>query len=392
MDAAAKLTKARAGLIRDNPFFASLAIRLRYVEDPSIPVAGTDGTRFAYNPAAIEALSLDQCKGLIAHECMHCAMGHIWRRAGRDFQRWNVAADYAINPILIDAGFTLPDGALNDPAFHGMDADRIFAALPADPSGDGDGGEFGQGDGATGTFSDAPQPAQGPPDPAAQPIPGPVCGQPITDPLTESDWKVATAQAAQVERARGTLAGDLDRATREALAARVDWRAALREFLEPDKTGFSWTRPNRRYIARGLYLPGPVGESIREIVCAVDTSLSIGPEELEQVAGEFTAMLEDFPGIKLRVVYCDADVQGAEDFTVDNLPVRLQARGGGGTDFAPVFDWVESENMDPAALVYLTDLCGAFPESPPVYPVLWIAAGAGRAVDSVPWGDVIVVD
>jgi predicted metal-dependent peptidase len=63
------------------------------------------------------------------------------------------------------------------------------------------------------------------------------------------------------------------------------------------------------------------------------------------------------------------------------LPADIE--GGGGTDFRPVFDWVEAENRSPNMLVYFTDAEGDFPKMPPNYPVIWLVKGKG----GVPWGE-----
>ena len=70
-----------------------------------------------------------ELEAVLAHEVLHCALGHHCRRGGRDPQLWNEAADLAINPILIGNGFTLPAGALLDPAFNNLSAEEIYARL-----------------------------------------------------------------------------------------------------------------------------------------------------------------------------------------------------------------------------------------------------------------------
>ena len=143
------LAKGRAGLILDMPFFGSLALRLRLVEDLNQPTAWTDGKTLGYNPRWIENLSLDEVKGVLCHEVMHCANQHQNRRENREPCRWNSAADLAINPMIIDCGLTLPKGGLIDQQFQDMSAEAIYTRLPQE-SGDGQSGESeqtGQGDG-----------------------------------------------------------------------------------------------------------------------------------------------------------------------------------------------------------------------------------------------------
>jgi predicted metal-dependent peptidase len=67
--------------------------------------------------------------GTLEHEVMHPALQHHTRRNGRDPSRWNMACDYAINPILVDAGLTLPEGVLLEDRFRGMSAERSYNQL-----------------------------------------------------------------------------------------------------------------------------------------------------------------------------------------------------------------------------------------------------------------------
>lgn len=105
-----KLIKARAGLVLDHPFFGSLALRLKMVEDPSCDSAWTDGVSLGFNPAWIDGLSLEQTKGLWAHEVMHLAAAHHARRQQREHVLWNHACDQAINGPLTAAGMVLWTG------------------------------------------------------------------------------------------------------------------------------------------------------------------------------------------------------------------------------------------------------------------------------------------
>jgi predicted metal-dependent peptidase len=106
------------------------------------------------------------------------------------------------------------------------------------------------------------------------------------------------------------------------------------------------------------------------IVIGVDTSGSIGQEELEQFAGEITAISDEAQPEAIHVVYCDAAVQSTQEFAPSE-PIRLEPKGGGGTNFCPVFEWVANNGIAPACLIYLTDLCcHSYPEVPE-YPVLW---------------------
>jgi predicted metal-dependent peptidase len=149
-------------------------------------------------------------------------------------------------------------------------------------------------------------------------------------------------------------------------------RAILRDFVAATTPAdYRWTPPNRRYIAAGFYLPSVFREGVDAIVIGVDTSGSIGTHELEQFAGEISAIAEEAQPESIHVVYCDAAVQSWQQFGSSET-IQLEPKGGGGTDFRPVFEWVEQNQIEPVCLIYLTDLCCHLYPAPPEYPVLWV--------------------
>ena len=127
--ASIRIQKARTTLLLDHPFFGSLLFRLKGREQRSIPTMATDGESLYYNPEFVDTLNSATLAGVLAHEVMHPALQHHVRRSGRDPRRWNEACDYAINPLLLDAGLSLPDGVLVDHRFRGMSAEQIRQRL-----------------------------------------------------------------------------------------------------------------------------------------------------------------------------------------------------------------------------------------------------------------------
>ncbi len=125
---AQKLTRARVQLLLGQPFFGTLSLRLKLLPG-SLPTMATDGSRIVYSPAFVDELKPAELEGTLAHEVLHCALGHQCRRGNRDPELWNEAADLAINPILIGNGFTLPVGALFEPGFENLSAEEIYARL-----------------------------------------------------------------------------------------------------------------------------------------------------------------------------------------------------------------------------------------------------------------------
>lgn len=380
-----RVQAARAALLLDQPFFGVLALGLELRDDPSCKTAWVNGQTLGFNPAFVESLSRDALIALVAHEVMHCAAGHPWRRDARDAGNWNIAADHAINTLLREAGFVLPDGALCDPAYAGKAAEWIYDRLPAPPpkpapsSGDSAPDDRqGAPDGAQG---DDPTPGQG----SAQ---GDVRDAPTdSDAPTHDDWQAAVQSA--IASGRGTLPGDLARAITQAATPVQDWRSLLRKYAqEITRADYTWTRPNVRYLASGIYLPSLRSPQCGRFVIGVDTSGSVDAVLLAQFGAEITDIARELQPRAIDVVYCDTRVQHVDTYAAGETIV-LTPHGGGGTAFAPVFEHVAAQDADrelPALLIYFTDLDGPMPDAAPSYPVIWASYGHRQ---SAPFGDVV---
>lgn len=409
---ALKLTKARVQLLFQQPFFATLCLRLTLIPGP-VPTMATNGKLIYYNPAFVDSLSPEELQGVLAHEVLHCALGHHCRRGSRKPRLWNVAADYAINPIVLKNGMALPEGALIKPEFEGLSAEEIYATLHQEGSGassnPGTGSAGGsqdgsqsqtatQGNGTGSCESVTPQPDDG--DQLNEPRAGGFgevldATDELGNPASEAEstrqateWAIAAEQASRTAKSCGHEAAGVDLPLKEARQSKQDWRATLRDFVSASvASDYRWFPPNRRYVSSGLYLPSVYHEGVGAIVIGVDTSGSIGEEELRQFAGEISAISDQAQPELIHVVYCDAAVGSTQEFGPSD-PIILEPKGGGGTDFRPVFEWVSQNNIQPVCLIYLTDLCCRdYPASPPPYPVLWVTDSRRIA----PFGETIKI-
>ncbi|MBB3010097.1 vWA domain-containing protein [Cupriavidus alkaliphilus] len=362
-----RIVKQRAALVLSQPFFGALALRLAIVEDPTCESMWVDGVSLGYNPAYIDKLDDLELRGVLAHEVLHVANGHCWRMGAREKRRWNQACDYAVNPLVLNAQFKLPQGVLLDGRYLGKSAEEIYAMLRQEESSQQPEPSAG---GAAGA---APQPSDGEPSP-----PEPTgCGevrqyQGADKPAVESEWRVAVSQAAKAAKMRGALPGDLQHLVEAALRPSVDWRAVLHRFAaEAAHTDYTWKVPNRRYAHLGLYLPSLHSEAVGDAVFVRDSSGSVFDETQRQFAAEIIAVHQQLQPARLIVIDCDTRVTQVQVFDRDDVLDLAPLKGGGGTSFRPPFAWLEQEGIAPAFLVYLTDLYGEFPPAAPAYPVLW---------------------
>jgi len=126
-----KLAAARTKLILDKPFLGALVLRLPMIAaSPEwCKTTATDARAFYYNPDFIDSLDMSQTQFILAHEALHCALSHFHRRAHRIKHRWDVACDFAINPLLIDDGLRPPPEAPVFDEYRGMTAEEIYPLL-----------------------------------------------------------------------------------------------------------------------------------------------------------------------------------------------------------------------------------------------------------------------
>jgi predicted metal-dependent peptidase len=358
-----RMISARTALLLDQPFFGALALGLRLQEDPTMPTAWVDGRTLGFNPQFIAGLTHAQTVALIAHEVMHVANGHPWRKDGREHRKFNIACDKAINSLLKEAGFTLPKQAYYaEGPEEGQSAEWIYARLPDLPPQQGGSGQ-GQGDPTgQGEVRDAPT------------TPGQ--GEDEKDVPTEAEWQQATKQAALAAKAQGKLPASLKRLIDEIGETRVDWKSTLRRFVqERAKADYAWNKPNSRYLSLGLYLPALESHELGEIAIAVDTSGSIDDVALAMAKAEVTAVLDECQPSATTVYYADAAVAGCDRFERGDL-LDWRPKGGGGTDFRPVFKAVEDQETTPVCLIFISDLMGTFPDETTV-PTIWVTDTKG---------------
>jgi predicted metal-dependent peptidase len=427
-----KLLRARVQLLFKQPFFATLCLRLKLIPASFLPTMATNGKVIRYNADFVESITAEELEGVLAHEVLHCALAHHCRRGDRQKRLWNIAADYAINPIVLKNGLALPADALVNPDYEGLSVEQIYDRLlqeqsdsaPA-PSTSQD-PHSGAGSGGTGSGGAAPnsQPEAGSgPTNTPQPSSSNGAGEnaqttpddedelsspreggfgEVLDATDEDDnpagegeasrqaseWAVAAQQALQAAKAQGHGTSDVERPLKESRQSTQNWRAILREFVSAVAlSDYRWSPPNRRFVSAGLYLPSVHREGVGRLVIAVDTSGSVTERELAEFASEISAISDQAHPEMIHVVYCDEAVTGTQEFGPFD-PINLEPRGGDGTDFRPVFQWVEDNGVDPVCLIYLTDLwCDDYPSAPPAYPVLWVTNSQRTA----PFGETVFI-
>ncbi|MCP4388429.1 MAG: hypothetical protein GY802_09045 [Gammaproteobacteria bacterium] len=366
MDATTKMAAARTRLILNKPFLGALALRLPLIEAEGDWCQSTwsNGKSLYYNHAFIDSLDVEQTQFALSREALHCALLHFYRRGHRLQSLWDNACDFAVNPLLIDDGLKPTPDTVFLPEFKDMTAEEIYPLLQdnelqQDPS---------QGE----SNGDDPDPQQGERE----------LSQGEKERLA-AQWRQRMASAAQQALQAGKLSAEMARVVDFFLQPKLPWRSLLAQHLSATaRNDYSYTRPSNRRGDPAVF-PGLRSEEV-DLVVAVDTSGSIREAEIAQFFAEINAIKGQIRA-RIALLCCDAEID--EDFPIffeawDDFNFEPRMKGGGGTDFRPVFDWIERQDMKPDTLVYFTDACGEFPQHEPGFATVWLVKGK----QGVPFG------
>ena len=271
-----KLVTARIALLLKHPFFGNLATRLKLINaDEWCPTAGTDGRNFYYNTKFIDSLNPKEAEFLFGHEVLHNVFEHMLVRQGdRDHQIWNIAADYAVNQILVDYRIgEMPKGkkgenkGFQDEKYKDWNAERIYDDIYKQAKKNGkemlkkmgelldDHQEWGKG-GGEGQSKDNKGKENG-------------SGKPV---YTKEELKKIRDEVkeAMVSAAQSTgasnLPGALQRLVKDLTEPKMDWREILQQqIMSTLKSDYTWMRPSRKSWHTSAILPGQNNDEMIDI-------------------------------------------------------------------------------------------------------------------------------
>lgn len=393
-----RVQKSKISLMR-NPKFALLSGILmvgktKVVEN--IPTACTNGRDESYGRKFVKELRDQELNFVVAHENYHKMYRHLttWRKLHDiDHRLANAACDYVINLQLKDldpneavvAMPRYPNGhkmggkpmGLVDERFRGMNAKQVFDILREEK---GKGGSGGEGDGSGSGISD---PSDGDPEFDDHDWDGAkeMTAEEQKDLAREIDQAIRQGIMAQ-QKIAGTGAGGLDRELQGLLEPKVNWREVLRDFVKATcnaKDASSWRRVNRRFLSTGVYMPSLIGEKVGHLVIAIDTSGSIGGDELGEFLSEVKGIAEEVNPECVDLLYWDSEVAGHETYsgsTASDIPNSTKPKGGGGTSPSCISEYLKAKNIQPECVIVLTDgYVGGDWGSEWTAPVMWCIVG-----------------
>ena len=419
-ESASRVSDCVTALLRDQPFFGSLALRLPIRPDAARETLASDGREIRYSPDWIANTDADLIKTAIGRVVLACALKHHTRRGPHDPGRWQQASQLVTHGLLRDAGFKLPP---DTQAWDGISVEQAYDRLPEPQEHGGEGGDgppsAGDGGGVGGLQPDADDNAPGGEDDDGEPqeqepqgedrpdddgaagqgdsagdgnpqprdnssgdsdsgMP-PSCdpsgtGEVMDAPASSSEdananqvpadvsaeeqaWDEAMHQALNLAKAQGKAPGAVEETIRDAHRSALDWRSFLRRYMTDAATrDYSWSVPNRRFIDSGLYLPSIRSEGMGTLAVIIDTSGSVDSDALAAFWSEVREVAAEIEPERIVVLQVDAAVQDEEHYAPGELPERIVVKGRWGTDFRPGFERLAEQGIRPAVCLYFTDM------------------------------------
>jgi predicted metal-dependent peptidase len=359
------------------------------VVDEGCPTAYTDGVNKVYGRAFLETIIPEsKVRGLILHENLHVALKQVAFGSGmfKEHRKMaNLAADFVVNDIIENIKgcvvgtperiVELPDGAVYDPMFHNWSMREVFNYLKkhAKPKPKPQNGK--PCDNPSGGKGEDSDPSEGGEQDKEEWESVEVNGKEYDlsnsdehdfgRDLTHEEVKEINDNIDRALREGGMLAGrmgaKIPRSISDLLEPKIDWREALRDFVTSSIKGkdeFTWRKLNKRHLANDILSPSVENETIGEVIVAIDTSGSIGSDEITEFATELVSICDIAQPERVRVLWWDTQVHGEQVFNqaeYQNIASLLKPLGGGGTHVGCVNDYINEEKLTAECVLVFTD-------------------------------------
>ena len=370
------------------PFFGSLLLSIlsdirmapKEMWQKCIVAGVTKYGRLLINPVGLLEIAHNQgprqVMGILIHEVMHLALDSFGREGDRHHELWNMATDYAINDIILNTrpdnlqAAELPDWVLYNAEWCNLPAEEIYEYLLQDArfvyvSGDGESGLDGLGGDIITT--------------------DPFGGTKHDEEATRNRNRSSLVEAVRTARGIGTVPRQVQRFFDELTSPRVKWTDIIRAYFSQQCNQrvplYTWNRPRKRTMSQGILLPGRKKLPGGKIAIMVDTSGSIGDNELTLFLSEMKSILGGTGVEEVHIISCDTEVHDYYFYrSGEAMKPNIEFHGGGGTDFDAAFIYLEEHRIVPDVLIGFTDFAARVSVPAPSYPVIW----AGPEQTTVP--------
>ena len=379
-----KLLLSRFRILNRHGFYGLLLMHMRFGLDEACDTAYTDGYRINFSPVFLESLSNDEVDFVLMHEILHVVLKHCFRGRKVDPYLFNIACDIVVNSnILYSKNMNLKYITLekygesmhlapNGKEGYLYTAEEVYNMLIKDSLSKNSGKSV-KGE----SFDDHSH------------------WEETDDDFTIDEWEKRVIDAAESSAKRDTSVGNIPLGVQRYISslknASIDWRMLLNDFISLEVGDYSFTPPDRR-IDGPFFMPDfnemvEKEDDPKEILFMIDTSGSVNSNQITQAYSEIKGALEQFTSLTGYLGFFDYVVYEPKEFSSIEDILEIIPKGGGGTNFFAVFEYVNNLENKPKAIIILTDGYARFPKESVRngIPVIWVMNN-----DKVtpPWGEV----
>lgn len=343
-----RIKHIKANLLIEQPYFGSVSMLQKPKLNEDIQTFASTPTDFEYNDDYLECLDDDELSFLLTNSAMHQTLGYTNRQEGRMQWLWVMAQDYAINSLLVNNGLKLPDALLFDERFDTLSAEAIYKILEDEIDDE----------------KHTPKEVEN-----IRYEKMPEVNEYDQDPVDTQDLNQQLLNKAKLQ---GDLPLGIEILVPSIKNATISWEDELYTVIENSiKFDYSLSPPNKRFQWQGVALPSLSGTRTK-LVIAVDSSGSIDGQLLGSFLSEVESIMNTFVDFEIDLLIADAKVHEHHIlYPGDQLEYNI--KGGGGTNFATTFEYIENNIDNVTLMLYFTDGLGTFPQDEPPYDVIWIA-------------------
>lgn len=324
-------------------FFCHVMLSLKHIWDATQPTAYTDGRVIGYNPEFFLLQSTAERIGLMLHETLHVALFHVCRTGDFDPLIFNMAADYVINLMIIEAGFKLPKGGLYDKKYAGMSTEEVYVLLKKENV--------------------------QPPKEFMLDIKGKEDPQDLKNDIDEILIQAVLQSEASSDKA-GSVPQEIQFYVDGLVNPVIPWNRLMKSYMTQfAKDDYSYQRINKRFMPEYL-LPSLYSEKVCDIAVGTDVSGSVTDLEYTHYCAETMALLKWLKPGKTHFIQFDTNIKSVYELNSLADFSKVEFTGRGGTRIDPLMEWAK-ENK-PACLIVFSDGDFSKPSVDPKIPVLWI--------------------
>lgn len=356
MDTLDRIKRARVRLGKNYPFFSCLTMYLKIsdkessnVKSMAVDMAGN----IYYSDKWIRDLTDEQLQGVLTHEVLHLAFMSMVRVDNREHELWNSATDLAINWVLVQNNLELPKGLVPNSqgdfnsAIEGISinvkdktAEQIYDELNKIAQNQS---KTGQGKGKMSLSDIIDALSKGGFDKHIYEKLGKRVNEMSESEKEEikKEWARVVQDAYTQSKLKGNVPQGIDLLVGSLHEAKVSWKNKLLKAVQGSiPYDFTYSSPSKKSISTGIYMPSFTKERIN-VVVAIDTSGSIGQEELTDFLSEIVGIAKAYKNrIEMTLITHDCEIK--DEYKIENGSIAkimaLKIRGGGGTSHLPIFE------------------------------------------------------